>query len=392
MKKIRQICMFALMLGLMTVLFVALGTSASAATYGDLTYKVSNGNVTITDCNTSATEVDIPSEIDGYPVVGIANFAFQNCGSLESVTVPDSVTYIGNNAFATCVGLKSINIPNGVASVGDSTFRNCGLLGNVTIPDSVTSIGAYAFSGCSSFTDITIPSSVTSIDRYAFENCSSLEKITINNPDCDIYISVSTISSGTTIYGHCNSTARAYAKTYSRDFKSLENVAVVTIPTCTEKGFTTYTCSVCGDSYVDDYVDATGHSFNRVVVIKSYTCTKDGFVRIECSKCGITDRELEVIAPGHDYVETEVNGETHLVCSVCGDGNPDNIVIPDDSENEPAIDSENDTTVDSKDDNCSCNCHSNNALLKFIYKIYQFFWKLFGMTDKKLCACGAEHW
>ena len=34
--------------------------------------------------------------------------------------------------------------------------------------------------------------------------------------------------------------------------------SVVTAPTCTEKGYTTYTCA-CGDSYVDDYVDATGH-------------------------------------------------------------------------------------------------------------------------------------
>ncbi len=35
--------------------------------------------------------------------------------------------------------------------------------------------------------------------------------------------------------------------------------AVVTAPTCTEKGYTTYTCE-CGESYVDDYVDATGHT------------------------------------------------------------------------------------------------------------------------------------
>ena len=38
---------------------------------------------------------------------------------------------------------------------------------------------------------------------------------------------------------------------------------VVTAPTCTEKGYTTYTCSVCGDSYVADYVDALGHSYSE---------------------------------------------------------------------------------------------------------------------------------
>ena len=37
-----------------------------------------------------------------------------------------------------------------------------------------------------------------------------------------------------------------------------EYAAVVTAPTCTKEGFTTYTCS-CGDEYIDDYVDALGH-------------------------------------------------------------------------------------------------------------------------------------
>ena len=36
-----------------------------------------------------------------------------------------------------------------------------------------------------------------------------------------------------------------------------EYASSVTDPTCTEQGYTTYTCQ-CGDSYVDEYVDATG--------------------------------------------------------------------------------------------------------------------------------------
>ena len=45
--------------------------------------------------------------------------------------------------------------------------------------------------------------------------------------------------------------------------------SVVTAPTCTEKGYTTYTCA-CGDSYVADFVDAKGHSY------KNGTCTVCG--------------------------------------------------------------------------------------------------------------------
>jgi hypothetical protein len=52
--------------------------------------------------------------------------------------------------------------------------------------------------------------------------------------------------------GHNNTEARVY-HAYS---------AVVTAPTCTEQGYTTYTCE-CGDSYVGDYVDATGdHTYS----------------------------------------------------------------------------------------------------------------------------------
>lgn len=38
--------------------------------------------------------------------------------------------------------------------------------------------------------------------------------------------------------------------------------ATVSVPTCTEQGYTTYTCD-CGDSYVDDYADATGHTYEN---------------------------------------------------------------------------------------------------------------------------------
>ena len=37
--------------------------------------------------------------------------------------------------------------------------------------------------------------------------------------------------------------------------------AVITLPSCTQEGFTTHTCKFCGDSYTDNYVDAWGHNF-----------------------------------------------------------------------------------------------------------------------------------
>jgi len=51
-----------------------------------------------------------------------------------------------------------------------------------------------------------------------------------------------------------------------------EYESVVTDPTCTEPGYTTYTSTVCGDSYVADYVDATGHTYKNGICT---TCGAD---------------------------------------------------------------------------------------------------------------------
>ncbi|MBQ7637498.1 MAG: leucine-rich repeat protein [Clostridia bacterium] len=88
-------------------------------------------------------------------------------------------------------------------------------------------------------------------------------------------------------------------------------IASVTPPTCTERGCTTYVCSDCGDSYVDDYVDALGHSYGELIAGSAATCFADGAVdHYVCARCGLcfdADKNeinsLVIPCPGHDYGE-----------------------------------------------------------------------------------------
>ena len=93
--------------------------------------------------------------------------------------------------------------------------------------------------------------------------------------------------------------------------------AVVTPPTCTERGYTTYTCTRCPDSYVDDYVDATGHTFGAWETVTPATCHTKGLARRTCA-CGETEeKELEKDLSKHDG-STEVRGAVGATCTAAG--------------------------------------------------------------------------
>ncbi len=110
----------------------------------------------------------------------------------------------------------------------------------------------------------------------------------------------------------------------------------VTDPTCEEQGFTTHTCSVCGDSYVDIFTDALGHDFGEWTVTAEPTCTAEGVETRYCSRCDATEtRPIE--APGHVWnggevkrrpTETET-GVKLFICTVCGETKEEEIPVLD---------------------------------------------------------------
>ena len=166
------------------------GTTGWGTTFGGLpamlgsalvptAYVITNGTITITHYTGSGGAVLIPATISGLPVTSIGSEAFAGCGSLTSVSIPNSVTSIGEQAFWLCTSLASVTIPGTVTNIGDAAFSECYGLTNVTIANGVTSIGDGAFFECTSLTSVTIPGSVTRIGDSAFFECTSLTGLTI---------------------------------------------------------------------------------------------------------------------------------------------------------------------------------------------------------------------
>ena len=258
-------------LSLLTTLVMVVGivgvmpaVSAGALTSGDFEYDVlEDGTVEITGYTGEATELNIPSEINGM-VVGSVYFsnlesksniqiinipdsiidgdiepdyisdAFELYDSLtdinvdednkkyssidgvlynksktdllrcprskREVNIPESVTRIGTRSFENCNNLKIITMPNSVTYIGAYSFYNCDSLTSVIISNSVKYIGEANFSDCDRLESVLIPSGVTSIGLYSFSNCTTLEQIILPN-------SVTTI--GYYSFNYCDSLTSA---------------------------------------------------------------------------------------------------------------------------------------------------------------------------------------
>ena len=88
------------------------------------------GGVVITGYWGSDTDIVIPVEIYGDPVIGIGDFAF-SYSELTSVVIPEGVTYIEEYAFSGCESLISVSLPSTMETIGSAAFKNCTALNDV---------------------------------------------------------------------------------------------------------------------------------------------------------------------------------------------------------------------------------------------------------------------
>ncbi|UKI12792.1 MAG: leucine-rich repeat domain-containing protein [Oscillospiraceae bacterium] len=103
-------------------------------------------------------------------------YTFYKCKSLFRVSVPTMLRSVGRSAFYGCSNLKTLDFSESAvfATIGDFAFYGCSNLETVTFGENLTGLGRYAFKNCSTLTAVELPDTVTAVPEHTFANCSAL--------------------------------------------------------------------------------------------------------------------------------------------------------------------------------------------------------------------------
>lgn len=145
------------------------------------------------------------------------------------------------------------------------------------------------------------------------------------------------------------------------DAKGHDYVISKSTATCLDDGYSTYTCTVCGTEKKGEIIRALGHERSEWVITKEATCKNRGEKQSTCTRCG------KLLAT--EYIEKTTHRDND------GDGKCDDCQT--DISNHPSTD-------------CGCICHKTSWIMRVLYAICRFFWKLFKF--RSTCPCGAKHY
>ncbi|MBO5421849.1 MAG: leucine-rich repeat protein [Clostridia bacterium] len=303
---------------------------------------------------TSLKNVNLPDT-----VTTIGGCAFEKT-AIESIVIPDSVTHIDNAAFRGCKLLESIKLSANLRTIELFAFDDCESLTSLTIPASVTSI-VCSFKSCSSLTEIIVEEGNTNYvsDEYgvlylasfaalkSYPVASVRESYTVNE-------ATETIAKNAFSYNENLKTVilpEGVEKIQGDAFYSCKMLETVVIPTtvttigtdtdafgnCTSLKNVTYNGSehdwmLIYDNELKNLDGVTynflsqaengGHSYELITDIEP-TETQHGEKAYSCS-CGHSYSELlhnYIVDPNMPEVPPTCgsNGKRYYICTVCGD-------------------------------------------------------------------------
>ena len=102
---------------------------------------VTEDTIEIMGYNGTETNLVIPSQINGYTVVGIGDLDLlgDDTDTVESVVVPDTVKYIETFAYYPNTAyyvssLTKVTLPEGLETIGDNAFASAPGLSEINLP------------------------------------------------------------------------------------------------------------------------------------------------------------------------------------------------------------------------------------------------------------------
>lgn len=128
----------------------------------------------------SFSTLNVPSTINGKPVIGLTAGAFENTNvdHAERIILPESIVYVDEASFRNSFEVE-FEILGTLLTIGESTFENCAKLEKVKLGAGITSIPFMCFSGCSSLKTIDLPETVTTIEENAFEKSTAMISVVV---------------------------------------------------------------------------------------------------------------------------------------------------------------------------------------------------------------------
>ncbi|MBQ7580168.1 MAG: hypothetical protein IJU39_02550, partial [Clostridia bacterium] len=273
--------------------------------------------------NSTCTHVWNDGEVTTAPTcteTGVKTFTCTICGETRTEVVPATGhTVVTDAAVApTCT------------ETGLTEGSHCSVCNEILVAQEVVPATGHTV-----VTDAAVPATCTETGLTEGSHCSVCNTVLVaqevvpatgHTVVTDAAVAPTCTETGLTEGSHCSVCNAILVAQETVAALGHNYVGVTTAPTCTEQGYTTYTCSRCSDSYVDDYVPATGHTVVTDAAVAP-TCTETGLTEgSHCSVCNTILVAQEVVpATGHTVVtdaavaptctETGLTEGSH--CSVC---------------------------------------------------------------------------
>lgn len=178
----------------------------SKDTKDNLVFRIYDEYAVLCDCmDTDITEVVIPEEVNGLPVIGSVNEPFGYCRNLKKINVPDSFEHIdwfGLTATSVVIVNPGSDQENHVSTVSEvvisetnpfyttahgivytkdmKTLIGCPPASDIAEPvisEKAERIGDFAFFDCRNVEKVIIPDNILHINNGAFVSCANLKSI-----------------------------------------------------------------------------------------------------------------------------------------------------------------------------------------------------------------------